>query len=252
MTNDKILEMALIQAAEDYGCKAEDFLKPDNMCVRFAPTARARKYLYPPYVLDMATYGSNIVCACARETEKPAYEYIEALDPERAFECPNINRLNAMLSPLGCEIAGMGEYFLPRMELVQALPSPLPIRMLYSKDFKDLYVPEFSNALCEKRKELDCLGAGAYDGGKLVAFAACSRDGEDMWQIGVDVLKEYRRQGLAAAVTSRLAMEILSLGKVPFYCCAWANVKSAKNALKCGFRPAWTQMYAGKKRQIME
>lgn len=43
-----------------------------------------------------------------------------------------------------------------------------------------------------------------------------------MYQIGVDVLPEYRRKGIAAAVTSRLAAETMKLGKVPFYCAAWS------------------------------
>ena len=63
-----------------------------------------------------------------------------------------------------------------------------------------------------------------------------------MWQIGVDVLPEERRQGIASAITSRLAKEILARGKVPFYCCAWSNIKSARNAIKSGFRPAWVEM----------
>lgn len=63
-----------------------------------------------------------------------------------------------------------------------------------------------------------------------------------MWQIGVDVLPEYRRQGVASSVTSNLAIEILNKGKVPFYCCAWSNIKSVKNALKSGFTPAWVEM----------
>ena len=65
-----------------------------------------------------------------------------------------------------------------------------------------------------------------------------------MWQIGVDVLPEYRREGIASALTSRLALEILERGKVPFYCAAWCNVKSVRNAIKSGFRPAWVEMTA--------
>ena len=63
-----------------------------------------------------------------------------------------------------------------------------------------------------------------------------------MWQIGVDVLPDYRRKGIAAAVTSTLAAEILKRDKVPFYCCAWCNLPSARNAIRSGFRPAWTEM----------
>jgi len=51
-----------------------------------------------------------------------------------------------------------------------------------------------------------------------------------------------RKEGIASALTSRLAIEIINRGKVPFYCCAWSNIKSARNAIQSGFRPAWVQM----------
>lgn len=38
--------------------------------------------------------------------------------------------------------------------------------------------------------------------------------------------------------------EILALGKVPFYCAAWSNVKSVCNAVCSGFRPAWVELTA--------
>ena len=85
---------------------------------------------------------------------------------------------------------------------------------------------------------------GAYDGEKLIGLAGCSADGEEMYQIGVDVLPEYRRKGVASAMTSRLTLEILALDKVPFYCAAWCNLKSVRNAIKCGFRPAWVELTA--------
>ena len=47
---------------------------------------------------------------------------------------------------------------------------------------------------------------------------------------------------LAAALISGLAQLILQFDKVPFYCCAWSNLKSANNAIKSGFRPAWVEM----------
>ena len=84
----------------------------------------------------------------------------------------------------------------------------------------------------------------AYDGEQLIGLAGCSADCDEMWQIGIDVLPAYRRQGVASALTSRLALEILERGMVPFYCAAWSNVKSVRNAVKCGFRPAWVEMSA--------
>lgn len=138
----------------------------------------------------------------------------------------------------------MAEYFLPDMDRLLPLACSYETRLLTPVDFSELYLPEWSNALCEKRKQLDKIAIGAYDSGKLIALAGASADCDTMWQIGIDVLPEYRRQGIASSLTSTLACEILKRGKVPFYCCAWSNIRSARNAIKSGFRPAWVQITA--------
>lgn len=117
-----------------------------------------------------------------------------------------------------------GGVFSPRCGAAGAASCRYPVRLLAPEQFQELYVPAWSNALCEKRRELDVLAVGAYDGGKLIGLAGCSADCEEMWQIGIDVLPDYRRQGVASALTSRLAAEILQRGKVPFYCAAWSNL----------------------------
>ena len=73
-----------------------------------------------------------------------------------------------------------------------------------------------------------------------------------MYQIGIDVLPEYRQLGIASALTSNLASEILSLGKVPFYCAAWCNIPSVRNAVKSGFSPAWVELTARDMRFVDE
>ena len=83
---------------------------------------------------------------------------------------------------------------------------------------------------------------GAFDKGRLIGLAACCADCDTMWQIGIDVLPEYRNQGIGASLTSKLAIQILERDIVPFYCCAWSNIKSVRNAIKSGFRPAWVQV----------
>ena len=73
-----------------------------------------------------------------------------------------------------------------------------------------------------------------------------------MYQIGVDVLPEYRGRGIAASVTSRLALEVLAMEKVPFYCAAWSNIGSVRNAIACGFRPAWAELTAREKAYVRQ
>ncbi len=158
------------------------------------------------------------------------------------FETPNMHWLNEHLVDLGHKVCFMAEYYLPDIKRIPDLSCKDETRILSQQDFSDLYLPEWGNALCKERKQLDVLGVGAYDGGKLVGLAGCSADCDDMWQIGVDVLPEYRQQGIAAALTSRLAGEIFDRNKVPFYCSAWSNVRSVRNGIKSGFIPAWVEM----------
>ena len=163
---------------------------------------------------------------------------------EHCFETPSLHILNEALVKHGQKICFMAEYFLPDTNILKPLECNYELRVLYQNDFAELYTPEWSNALCKQRKELDVLGVGAYDKGKLVGLAGCSADCDSMRQIGIDVLPEYRKQGIASALSSRLALEIIERGKVPFYCTAWCNVKSVRNAIKSGFRPAWVEMTA--------
>ena len=244
MTNSEILNIALNQSAVDYGCTPEDFLHEQGTVMISRAHPRARKYLPLPFAFDMTSYGNCIVAQCREDLVPLAEEYIARYDVGHALETPHLQALDEMLAPHHLKTCFMAEYFLPDVDALKPLPCDYELRVLQQTDFAHLYKPEWSNALCEKRKELDVLGVGAYDGETLVGLAGCSADCEDMWQIGVDVLPGYRRKGIAAAVTSRLALEILARGKVPFYCAAWCNLKSVRNAIKCGFRPAWVTVTA--------
>lgn len=244
MTNQEIFKIAMEQSAIDLNCGWTDFLEKDNKIVYSKEREGARKYLQLPFSCNLVSYGNNIVASVNEETEAIVRAYISKYAVEHCFETPNMHVLNEQLQKLGQKICFMAEYFLPDMEFLKILPCAYEIKILTQKDFQGLYQKEWSNALCEKRKELDVLGAGAYSEGKLIGLAGCSADCETMWQIGVDVLPEYRRLGIASALTSRLALEALERGKLPFYCAAWSNLKSVRNAIKSGFRPAWVEMTA--------
>ena len=243
-TNGDILRIAMEQSAVDANCRREDFLLAENVVVLSAADPRARKYLSLPFDCDLISYGGNIVASVGEKYRAAVTEYIGRFPAERCFETPNLHVLNDALQRDGLRVCFMAEYFLPDLGALRPQECPYPVRLLHPADFAALYVPAWSNALCEKRRELDVLGVGAYDGGTLVGLAACSADCESMWQIGVDVLPAYRRQGVASALTGRLALEILARGKVPFYCAAWSNIRSVRNAIRSGFRPAWVELTA--------
>lgn len=244
MTNQKIWEIALQQSAYDCNCRPEDFMKDTNVIVISKKNDKARKYLPLPFACDLVSYGNNIVAQVSEELKEEVSSYIGKYKTEHCFETPNMDVLNQKLEKFHMKVCVMAEYFLPDVTKLKEWPCPYEQKVLRQSDFQDLYTEEWSNALCEARKELDILAVGAYDQGKLVGLAGCSADCETMYQIGVDVLPEYRRKGVASALTSRLALETIKLGKVPFYCAAWSNIKSVRNAIRCGFRPAWVELTA--------
>ena len=242
MTNNTIYRIAMEQSAIDANCRPEDFLRHENVITISKPNPLARKYLKLPHICNLISYGSNIVATISEEFREIVSSYIDKYPAGHCFETPNLHVLDDAFQKHGFRICFMAEYFLPDMRMLKVLPCEYEEKILTAADFGGLYTKEWSSALCEDRKELDVLGVGAYDAGRLIGLAACSADCETMWQIGVDVLPEYRRKGIASALTSRLAMEILERGKVPFYCCAWSNLASARNAIKSGFHPAWVEM----------
>lgn len=242
LTNQEILKRAMQQSALDLNCCEDDFLKEENVLTFSKIGTAAKKYYKEPIACTFVSYGNNIVASVKDEYRSVVKEYIDKFPFYHCFETPNMHWLESRMNEYGQKICFMAEYFLPDMQKIKRLSCDYEIRILSQKDFSGLYLPQWSNALCQARKELDVLAMGAYSENKLVGLAGCSSDCADMWQIGVDVLPDYRKRGIASSLTSNLAAEILDRNKVPFYCCAWSNIPSARNAIKSGFLPAWVEM----------
>lgn len=213
MTNEDIYKIAMEQSALDINCKAEDFLCEHPIIVKSGISEGARKYYKEPIACNLVSYGNNIVASVRDENREIIEEYIKKFEFYHCFETPNLHWLNERLEKKGQKICFMAEYYLPDVTKLHALSCCYELKILHKSDFEQLYKPEWSNALCEDRKELD-------------------------------MLPEYRRRGIAATLTSSLAVEILERGKVPFYCSAWSNIRSVRNAIKSGFIPAWVEMTA--------
>ena len=245
MTNQEIIQVAFQQSAYDCNCKVEDFLSERNVVTISKENTQARKYLPLPLECDLVSYGSNIVAQVSERTKAAVTEYIGKYPVHCCFETPNIHLLNDLLAPFDLKVCFMAEYFLPDVTKLKEPDCGFELRVLQQADLENLYSEQWEHCLTFDNRERDVLAVGAYDDSELIGLAGCSADCETMYQIGVDVLPEYRRNGVASAVTSKLALEILKLGKVPFYCAAWSNIQSVRNAIKSGFRPAWVELTAG-------
>ena len=176
MTNREMMELAMRQSAEDMGCHVEDFKADKNVVVPINLGKKARKYLKEPITCNLVSYGNNIMAASIPETMDLVSAYVDKFEFYHCFETPNMHWLNERLAEKGHKICFMAEYYLPDISRIPTLSCAYVTRVLTQEAFADLYRPEWSNALCEDRKNLDVLGVGAYDGSTLVGLAACSAD----------------------------------------------------------------------------
>ena len=100
---------------------------------------------------------------------------------------------------------------------------------------------------CEKNGEnTECvmqeLTGKDYDQSHMCGMAGVSRDGAYLWQIGINVDKDYAGQGLGHKLVRTLKEEVLRRGKVPFYGTSESHTLSQTVGLKAGFVPAWTEV----------
>jgi len=157
LSQKEIWEIARKQSALDLNCAPEDFLKTEPVLCGGCLGPGAKKYYREPIACNFVSYGCNVVASAQEAYRDIAGEYIRKFPFYHCFETPNLHWLNDRLEPLGQRVCFMAEYFLPRPEAVRPLPCAYSLRVLEPQDFSHLYLPQWSNALCEKRKELDVL-----------------------------------------------------------------------------------------------
>ncbi len=87
------------------------------------------------------------------------------------------------------------------------------------------------------------LVAGAIHEGKVVATSFVAARGRRYVDIGVYVLEDYRRRGLATAAASLVARLVQSDGLIPVWSCGSHNLPSLKLARKLGFVEVWKRTY---------
>ncbi|MGD9891900.1 MAG: GNAT family N-acetyltransferase [Dehalococcoidia bacterium] len=58
-----------------------------------------------------------------------------------------------------------------------------------------------------------------------------------LFEVGIDVVRSRRGQGLAPIVVRAVTAEIVRRGEVPFYGCAATNIRSQRTALASGYVP---------------
>lgn len=249
MNNKQIISIAKKQSGLDYGFDEKlldqvgfHLLEPKKII------DTARNYLYgKSFYLNLIYYGSGLICIADNEIKDFISELVLQNPNElyRVFDAPQINEISSRVTQQGWAIDHIADFYLPDVEADVKLNPNLEIEILVGSQIDKLYVDDrFSMALAYttsavRRDELAIVG---YLNGEIAGVAGCSNDSSLMWQIGIDVVNNYRNQGVASTLVHLLTKEIFKYGKVPFYCTAYSNIASRRVAFKAGYRPAWVEL----------
>lgn len=235
--------------ALEYNCAPEDLSREENVLTLSASRPGGRDYGDLPYFFHMVTMGGNAVLTAAPELHGFLRGFISGRVGHWLFELPNLLPLERELEKWGYALTSTYHMFLP---CGGGSPVPEPdLRWYGEKELGQFYGdPRFPNAILDHRhpERPDRLAVCAVEGEKILGMAGCSEDAPGWFQIGIDVLPEYRSRGLGTGLVGVLKTRILRENGIPFYGTSLSNYHSWNIALNCGFRPAWVEIGAKKRK----
>lgn len=239
--------------ALDFNCNVDDFEKKENVIVVPKELPGRREYTPKKPFFSMVTMGKNVVINAPEEMHEWLVKWGKGRESIWLFEHHNLMELEDELAKYGKSLWQTHHMFLTkaRMEEVDPLVERqktdvgFEIRWFEQEEIQPLYGrEEFPNALCDcfKPERPDVLAVGAVCEGKIVGLAGCSADTKLFWQIGIDVLPEWRGKGIATLLVRLLKNECFRRGAIPFYGTSLSNLGSWHVALGSGFYPAWVEI----------
>ena len=144
-------------------------------------------------------------------------------------------------------VYGQSIYFIPdlkRLEKQEEI-SEYEFRM-FDGNTNEIELSEgFENAITfhENGKCISNIAYCAYYNGKIIGVAGADKVNDDIWEVGIEVLPEYRKDGLATILTKNLTIKILEKGIVPIWCASSTNIGSQAVASRSNYIPLWVESF---------
>lgn len=232
------------QLAIDFNCTMEDFEKKENVITVARNNPGRRGYTPQKEFLSMVTLGTNAVISADKRIHEWLRQWIAKKNGIWLFEHNYLMELEIELQKYGKKLGQSHHMFLPKEEIKEPIID-FEVKWFEQEEIMGMYGQKaFSNALCEKYlpQRPDLLAVGAIYKENIIGLAGCSADTPLFWQIGIDVLPDYRSMGIGTKLVQLLKNEVFRRKAIPFYGTSLSNLHSWNIALHCGFYPAWVEI----------
>ena len=245
---NELIASAAAQLACDYCCNPEDFLSLENKATLSRISSGRRRFREETDFFKAATMGYGTVISAASEMLDFSQDILGKCRGAEIFEQTKIWKINAQLAKYNKAIAFNSIFYLPSTPYRYVPKDGFRLKFYEEKEIvSELYpVKGFDNALMynASKPRRDVLAVCALNGGQIVGMAGASNDSDRFWQIGIDVLPEYRGLGIATELVSALTQAVFMHGAVPYYGTWSGNIASQNTARRAGYYPVWTEINA--------
>jgi GNAT superfamily N-acetyltransferase len=239
MTKYEMLCIVQSQLATDLNCTSSDLNgeKDSFFFTEARDNPGRRPFPRSEQHFEMLSMGKSIVVSASPVILEIVEPLLNGKGRDEAFSMPFVY--------------GHSLYYLPDLNEIKPIDPPdgFIYEMVEQDDIPALYQCEgFRNAVQYdvNHPRPDILVILAKKDSQIVGMAGASNDCAMMWQVGMDVLPEYRNFGLAAYLVNRLTLEILNRRYVPYYGTSSSNIASQRVAHRAGYYPAWVCAYKGR------
>lgn len=245
-TKTEILNIAKKQLALDYNCQLSDFEKQGNTITENKLQEGRRIYESDGCFLKIITIGGKAII-CADEKIIPwAQEKLLKRDASWLFDYDKLRAIDNKLREFGHEIDQMPHFYLPNPVTCEVKPITT-IKWFEREEISQFQDDSrFDEAFVFSDNYPDVVAVAAFDGDNIIGMAGASEDSKTLYQIGINVMPEYKAKGIGTNLVALLKQELLNRGKVPFYGTAVSHIISKNTAINAGFFPAWAEVYSRK------
>ena len=232
MTKSEMLGIVQNQLAIDLNCTVEDLNseKDSFVFVEARDNPGRRAFIRKEQWFEMLTMGKSIVVSATPARLKYVKEQLAGKSRDEAYAMPFI-----------------GDYamnYLPDLDNLKQLSAPdgfLYETMEKNEISKLSDLNGFNYAIQHNPNHpiQNALTMLAKKHNEIIAIVSAAAWSPKMWSFGIDVLPEYRNNGLATYLVNALTFEILRRDIVPVYSSTACIIASQKVAYIASYMPAW-------------
>ncbi|WNS46826.1 GNAT family N-acetyltransferase [Paenibacillus sp. MMS20-IR301] len=232
MTNEEMLANVQSQLALDLNCSVDDLNsgRDSLVFVEAKENPGCRPFPRKERYFEILSMGQSIIVSATPERLQIARIMMQGNSRDAIFSLPFIRGLYLHFLP---DIIRMQPVTPPGSFTFELIRREEVVRLFDAARFNEavIYDPELP-----WQTDLAML---AMQDGEIAGVAGASQTCAKLWQIGIEVLPQYRNMGLAGYLVNRLTYEILECGGIPSYDVIASNIASQRVAHRLGYFPAW-------------